>query len=101
MADGSKRWIRRLLRPWLTGSGEIGGIIIFSEDITERKKTDAALRESKEMLQLLVENAPVAISMFDREMRYLAASQPLDERSCGERCRNHRALTLRDQSRPA
>ena len=74
LPDGSARWIRRVLRPWLKGSGEIGGIIIFSEDITERKKTDAALRESKEMLQLLVEHAPVAISMFDREMRYLAAS---------------------------
>ena len=74
LRDGSKRWIRRLLRPWLTGSGEIGGIIIFSEDVTERKKTEAALRENKEMLQLLVEHAPVAISMFDRDMRYLAAS---------------------------
>ncbi len=74
LADGSVRYIHRLLRPWLTGSGTIGGLIIFSEDITERKKTDAALRESKEMLQLLVENAPVALAMFDREMRYIAAS---------------------------
>jgi len=74
LADGSVRWIRRLLRPWLTGSGDIGGIIVFSEDVTERKKTDAALRESKEMLQLLVEHAPVAIAMFDRDMRYVAAS---------------------------
>jgi diguanylate cyclase (GGDEF)-like protein/PAS domain S-box-containing protein len=75
LADGSVRWISRELRPWRTGSGEIGGIIIFSEDVTDRKKADAALRESKEMLQLLVEHAPVAIAMFDCEMRYVAASQ--------------------------
>ncbi len=74
LADGSVRWIRRLLRPWLTGSGAVGGMIIFSEDITDRKETDAALRENKEMLQLLVENAPVALAMFDRDMRYVAAS---------------------------
>jgi diguanylate cyclase (GGDEF)-like protein/PAS domain S-box-containing protein len=75
LADGTSRWIRRELRPWRTGTGEVGGVVIFSEDVTERKKTDAALQESKEMLQLLVEHAPVAIAMFDREMRYLAASQ--------------------------
>jgi diguanylate cyclase (GGDEF)-like protein/PAS domain S-box-containing protein len=75
LEDGTMCWINRVLRPWRTGSGAIGGIVIFSEDVTERKKTDAALRESKEMLQLLVEHAPVAIAMFDREMRYVAASQ--------------------------
>jgi diguanylate cyclase (GGDEF)-like protein/PAS domain S-box-containing protein len=74
LADGSMRWIHRLLRPWRAGNGDIGGMIVFSEDVTERKKTDAALRESKQMLQLLVENAPVAIAMFNREMCYVAAS---------------------------
>jgi len=75
LADGSLRWVHRVMRPWCTGSGDIGGIILFSEDVTDRKKADAALSESKEMLQLLVENTPVAIAMFDREMRYLAASE--------------------------
>jgi diguanylate cyclase (GGDEF)-like protein/PAS domain S-box-containing protein len=74
LANGTARWIHRELRPWRNGNGEISGIVIFSEDITERKKTEAALRESREILQLLVENAPVAIAMFDRNMRYLAAS---------------------------
>lgn len=74
-ADGSMRWVRRELRPWFTGDGTIGGIIIFSEDITERKQADAALRENKELLQLFVDHAPVAIAMFDREMRYLSASR--------------------------
>jgi diguanylate cyclase (GGDEF)-like protein/PAS domain S-box-containing protein len=75
LADGSVHWIRRVLRPWRTGNGEIGGIIIFSEDVTQRKMTDAALQESKETLQLLVTHAPVAIAMFDRDMRYVAVSR--------------------------
>lgn len=74
LADGSIRWVRRRVRPWRTGSGAIGGIVIFAEDITERKKADAAVQESKEMLQLLVSHAPVALAMFDREMRYVVAS---------------------------
>lgn len=73
--DGSLRRIRRELRPWFSSDGSIGGIVIFSEDITEQKQVEAALRDSNELLHLFVEHAPVAIAMFDREMRYLAVSR--------------------------
>jgi PAS domain S-box-containing protein len=36
-ADGSADWMNWDIRPWLDSSGEIGGVIIFSEVITERK----------------------------------------------------------------
>jgi diguanylate cyclase (GGDEF)-like protein/PAS domain S-box-containing protein len=73
--DGTVAWVRWYVRPWRTGHGDVGGIIIFGEDITERKLADMALRESKEILQLFIENAPVSLAMFDREMRYLAVSR--------------------------
>ena len=73
--DGSLQWLRREIRPWFAGDGQIGGIIIFSEDITERKRAETELRESKELLQLFIQQAPVSLAMFDREMRYLAVSR--------------------------
>ncbi len=41
----------------------------------ENEKITRALHESEKLLQLFVENAPAALAMFDRDMRYLAVSR--------------------------
>jgi diguanylate cyclase (GGDEF)-like protein/PAS domain S-box-containing protein len=74
-ADGSRQWLRREIQPWQAGDGSVGGIMIFSENIMEQKRAEAELRESKELLQLFIGQAPVALAMFDTEMRYLAVSR--------------------------
>ena len=43
-ADGSARWINWELRPWQEAGGAVGGVMIFSEDITDRKLAELALK---------------------------------------------------------
>jgi diguanylate cyclase (GGDEF)-like protein/PAS domain S-box-containing protein len=43
-ADGSVQWLRWEMRPWHSAEGGIGGIVIFSEDITGRKRIEGELR---------------------------------------------------------
>jgi PAS domain S-box-containing protein len=43
-ADGSVQWLRWEVRPWLRTDGTIGGIVIFTADITDRKVAKEALQ---------------------------------------------------------
>ncbi|MBZ0069100.1 MAG: PAS domain S-box protein, partial [Thiobacillus sp.] len=48
--DGSVIWLRWEVRPWIAADGSVGGIVIFSEDITESKQTETELRRQKDLL---------------------------------------------------
>jgi PAS domain S-box-containing protein len=51
-ADGSVQWVHWEVRPWHDAEGKVGGVVIFSEDITARKNAEEALlRSEKETLK--------------------------------------------------
>lgn len=43
-SDGSVRWVRWETRPWMDDDGKVGGIVVFSEDITDRKVAEEEFR---------------------------------------------------------
>lgn len=52
--DGSVDWVRWEIRPWHNDRGEIGGVMLFTEVLTERKRVEAALRSTEERYQSVV-----------------------------------------------
>lgn len=46
-ADGTVQWIRWDIRPWRMPPGRVGGIVIFSEDISVRKRQDEERERSR------------------------------------------------------
>lgn len=50
------QWIRWKVQPWRHADGEIGGIVIFTEDITARKANEEALRKSEAYLHTLFQS---------------------------------------------
>lgn len=70
-ADGSVEWVRWEMRPWLTNT--IGGIILFTDVITERVKIEQTLSAREKEFRLLAESMPqiVWITLADGECIYL------------------------------
>ncbi len=70
--NGQVHWRRWALQPWLDHDGRIGGIILFAENITERK----ALEDERKKFVQLVERSSDFIAMFDAAGRlsYLNAA---------------------------
>ncbi|MEC9373304.1 MAG: ATP-binding protein, partial [Planctomycetota bacterium] len=42
-ASGEVQWIRWAVHPWLEAGGAIGGIVMFTEDVSERKQQQEAI----------------------------------------------------------
>ena len=47
--NGVVRWFRSEIRPWYLPSGEVGGVLVFTEDITARKEAAAAVARAAEL----------------------------------------------------
>ena len=67
-----KRWFRMHVTP--LGETTNNGVVIAHSDITERRLAEDAIRQSRDRLKTFIEQAPISIAMFDRDMNYLAVS---------------------------
>ena len=74
-ADRAQRWVHGRGRFEIDESGHPINMRGTIQDITERKRVEGDLRQNEELLDLFIQHAPAALAMFDRDMRYIAASR--------------------------
>jgi PAS domain S-box-containing protein len=68
-ADGSVQWLRWEFRPWLDDQEAVGGVIVFTEDITDHRRAEETLQESEEKFRRLFATISDAIFVFEAETR--------------------------------
>ena len=64
--DGSVQWLTWDMKPWYTMDKEIGGILVYTQDITEKKKTEYATLRANYILNKTSEMA--RIGTWERDL---------------------------------
>ena len=74
-ADGHIDWLKWEIRPWHKANGDIGGIIMLTEVITERKKAEEKIRESENLFKTITEQAMDGIALADARGNYVFVNE--------------------------
>ena len=60
-ADGYRQWLRWEVLPWRRPQGDIGGVVIYAEDITESVASRERLRQSEERFRATGDSLPDSV----------------------------------------
>jgi PAS domain S-box-containing protein len=74
--DGTSGWIRWEVKPWRDDSGHIGGIVMWTEDITARKQAEVIVQDSERRFKTALANSQVVVWEQDLQLRYTWIHNP-------------------------
>lgn len=69
-----KKWFMSNYAAVINESGEVQGVQIIAQDITELKRAQLAHQETSELMQYIIRNDPNAIAVYDNDLNYIAVS---------------------------
>ena len=73
--DGRIQWVRWSMKPWRTAEGQIVGVLLFAEVITDQVTARRALTDSETQFRVMFENAPIGVARVASDGRFLRVNE--------------------------
>jgi len=80
-ANGTTQWLSWEMRPWYTSEREVGGIVIFSEDVTDRRAAEMEIQTLNAELEQRVQQRTAELEASNRELEAFSHSVSHDLRA--------------------
>ncbi|WP_192954775.1 EAL domain-containing protein [Gallaecimonas mangrovi] len=77
LVAGQVQWLHWEVIPWYESADKQGGIIVFKDDITERKRLEAENLERQMLLRTTFDNAAEGIAMVDPDLSWRSVNKVL------------------------
>ncbi len=78
-APGLEVWVRWEIRPWYEDNNKVGGMIMFTENITDRKLTEKQLLLSEATFRGNFENAAIGMAVIARDGSWIEVNEKVCE----------------------
>jgi PAS domain S-box-containing protein len=75
---GEKRWVQTDKVPYLDPRGNVLGVLVFAQDITDQKQHETVLRENQDLVRAVMEAADNGILIMDGEGTILSANERVE-----------------------
>ena len=72
--DGSTDWLSWEIRPWRDPSGAVNGVVLWSENITQRKQDEEALRKSGQRLRRFYDSGLLGLAYWNMNGQIVEAN---------------------------
>ncbi|NEQ97285.1 MAG: EAL domain-containing protein [Cyanothece sp. SIO2G6] len=76
-ADGSTEWLRWELHTWCGGNGDVGGLVMFTEIITDKRQMQHDLQTANERLETEVQLRTQELRHLNQQMQFHLNNNPL------------------------